>query len=379
MCLVGRKLLIISHTPHARNAANNIVGWGPTISEINFLAQFWEEVVHVGCLSNQPDDSSMLAYERDNIRFSPIPEFGGKSVLKKINILTNAPRIIYRIIRELKGTSHVQIRIPMGIGVYVLPLFWFYPRRFILWVKYANNWGHVSNSMGYRFQRWFLKKDELKCPVTINGYWPNQSKHLKSFENPCISHSQFESGKLVEKDFHGPYKLVFAGRIEEEKGIDLLIEALPNLPEKRIMEWTFLGDGPLREDLKSKLDEQGIDSKFMGFVSQQDVHDQLTNAHFLVLPSKSEGFPKVVAEAWNYGCIPIVSSVGSLPHYVEHGHNGFLLTELSSKGLCLAIDSALNTSSEILNVISRNGNDIAARFTFDYYLNHLKKDIFNDN
>lgn len=379
MCLVGRKLLIISHTPHARNAANRIVGWGPTISEINFLAQFWKEVVHVGCLSDQSDDSSMQAYERDNIRFSPIPEFGGKSILKKINILTNAPRIIYRIIRELKGTSHVQIRVPMGIGVYVLPLFWFYPRRFILWVKYANNWEHVSNSIVYRFQRWLLKKDILKCCVTINGFWLNQSTHLKSFENPCISNSQFQLGGLLKKDFNGPFKLVFAGRIESAKGIDILIQALPKLPHERIQEWTFLGDGTLREDLKSKLDEQGIDSKFLGFVSQQDVHNQLKNAHFLILPSKSEGFPKVVAEAWNYGCIPIVSSVGSLPHYVVQGENGFLLSELSSNGLYAAMHKALTMSRETLNEISRNGNDMASRFTFDYYIHHLKKDIFNDN
>lgn len=93
----------------------------------------------------------------------------------------------------------MQIRVPMGIGVYVLPLFLFIPRKFTLWVKYANNWGHVSSSLGYRFQRWFLEKKFLNCAVTINGFWPNQKKHLQSFENPCITEEQNKIGQLINK------------------------------------------------------------------------------------------------------------------------------------------------------------------------------------
>ena len=178
-----KKLIIISHTLHSQSTSSKLVGWGPTVTEINFLDPHWKEVVHIACLSYEMGDDSMLPYTKENIRFCPIPTFGGLSIKDKINVFTQAPKIIRSISKELKGATHVQIRVPMGIGVYVLPLFRFLPRNFKLWVKYANNWGHVSNSLGYRFQRWILKKNLLKCPVTINGFWPNQSMHLKSFEN----------------------------------------------------------------------------------------------------------------------------------------------------------------------------------------------------
>ena len=40
-----KKLLIISHTQHYKDKNNQVVGWGATINEVNFLADYWEEVV----------------------------------------------------------------------------------------------------------------------------------------------------------------------------------------------------------------------------------------------------------------------------------------------------------------------------------------------
>jgi glycosyltransferase involved in cell wall biosynthesis len=373
-----KKLLIISHTPHLEINKKSIVGWGPTVTEINFLASHWNEVVHIACLSDGLGDDSMLPYTQENIRFCPIPTFGGLSIKHKFNVFTQAPKIIRSISKELKGATHVQIRVPMGIGVYVLPLFRFLPRNFKLWVKYANNWGHVSNSLGYRFQRWVLKKNLLKCPVTINGFWPNQSLHLKSFENPCITEEQMFDGSIISKDFKGPFKLVFAGRLESAKGIDLLIAAVSKLPEEKINEWVFLGDGPLKDVLEIELKNSGIRSRFSGFVSQKQVHEELKEAHFLVLPSRSEGFPKVIAESWNYGCIPISSAVGSIPHYLEEGRNGFLISELTADVLVQTINTALNSNSELLLEVSKKGKELAKKFTFEHYLNHLKESVFCD-
>lgn len=376
--MVGKKLIIISHTLHSQTTLNKLVGWGPTVTEINFLASNWTEVVHIACLSDMMGDDSMLPYTQDNIRFCSIPTFGGTTIREKINVFTQAPKIIRSISKELKGATHVQIRVPMGIGVYVLPLFRFLPRNFKLWVKYANNWGHVSNSLGYRFQRWILKKDLMKCPVTINGFWPNQSSHLKSFENPCITAEQLKVSNELIKGFKGPFKLVFAGRLESAKGIDLLIAALSKLPKEKIREWVFLGDGPMKDELENELKKSGVKSRFSGFVSQEQVHAELKEAHFLILPSKSEGFPKVIAESWNYGCIPISSAVGSIPHYLEDGRNGFLISQLTAVGLVQTINTALNSNSETLLEFSQKGNELAKKFTFEHYLDHLKESVFCD-
>lgn len=44
--------------------------------------------------------------------------------------------------------------------------------------------------------------------------------------------------------------MVFAGRIDSEKGLDFLLEIIPKLPNEKIQEWVFIGDGSLREKLE---------------------------------------------------------------------------------------------------------------------------------
>ena len=367
---------MISHTPHQVLPDGTTVGWGPTVAELNYLAQYWKELVHVACFEPYSNNPSLQSYTSNGIHFIPLPSFGGITWLKKLSVFYQAPQIIWQIVKSLKGATHVQIRVPMGIGVYVLPLFLFIPRTFILWVKYANNWGHVSNSMGYRFQRWFLEKNFLKCKVTINGFWPNQPGHCLSFENPCITQEQFEAGKTIEKSFDHKLRVVFAGRIEEAKGIDLLMEVLKELPQDGFEEWVFIGGGPLKEPLIKLCLEFGINAIFPGFLSQAEVHKYLETADILVLPSKSEGFPKIVAEGWNYKVLPLVSPVGSLPHYIENANNGFIMEDVSKDSLLQVFKVILNCSTAELNEISENGHATAHKFTFDNYYQHLQRGVF---
>jgi len=377
MSIEGKKLVVISHTLHAKNMENEIIGWGPTIAEINYLSNHWEEVVHVACFTKESSNASMLPYTNTNIRFSSIPTFGGVRIVDKLSVFTKAFAIIKIVLKEVKNASHVQIRVPMGIGVYVLPLFLFVPSKFNLWVKYANNWGHVSNSLGYRFQRWFLEKNFLKCKVTINGFWPNQKKHLKSFENPCITEEQFEFGKAIDKSFDNKLRVIFAGRIEAAKGIDLLMKVLETLPQDRFDEWTFIGEGPMKEPLQQLTNELDIKAIFPGFVSQSEVHECLSKSHILILPSKSEGFPKIVAEAWNYKVIPLVSPVGSLTHYLEHCKNGIMMADVTQDRLNLAFEQLLKLTPKELQGIAQNGQELAHKFTFEYYYKHLQKEVFS--
>jgi glycosyltransferase involved in cell wall biosynthesis len=372
-----RKLVVISHTPHQYLPDGTLVGWGPTIAELNYLAKYWNELVHVACIEPYTENPSLQSYTSNGIRFTPLPSFGGTTWLQKLSVFYQAPQIIWQIVKSLKGATHVQIRVPMGIGLYVLPLFLFKSKKFILWVKYANNWGHVSNSLGYRFQRWFLKRNFLKCKVTINGFWPNQLEHCLSFENPCITQEQFEKGKTIEKSFDRKLRIVFAGRIEEAKGIDLLMEVLKELPQDRFKEWVFIGEGPLKESLIQLCLEFGINAIFPGFLSQSEVHKYLETADILVLPSKSEGFPKIVAEAWNYKVITLVSPVGSLPHYIENANNGFIMEGVSKDSLFQAFKLVLNCSTTELNEISEKGHSISHKFTFDNYYRHLQKGVFS--
>ncbi|HTO35040.1 MAG TPA: hypothetical protein VLZ72_02295, partial [Flavobacterium sp.] len=190
-----KKLLIISHTEHYENSSGIIVGWGATINEVNFLADFWEEVVHIGCLYDSEAPKSALPYTKNNIRFVPIPPYGGKTVLDKLGILFKIPKIIQQVIKHQKGATEVQLRLPTSMGLFLLPLFSFFlPRKYTFWVKYAGDWAQQKTPLANKLQRRWLKMNWAKCKVTINGFWNNQPAQCYSFENPCLYLNDIENG-----------------------------------------------------------------------------------------------------------------------------------------------------------------------------------------
>ena len=73
------KLLIVSHTPHYRHHAT-IKGWGPTVREIDYLAEIFDEIVHIAPLHPGPVPPNALAYASKRIRLRPVKPAGGNSL-----------------------------------------------------------------------------------------------------------------------------------------------------------------------------------------------------------------------------------------------------------------------------------------------------------
>lgn len=375
-----KKLVIISHTAHQIHPAYGPVGWSPTIKEINFLAGHWDEIVHVACLETIPPVGSSAPYKGRNIKFIPIPTFGGKNWWQKIDILLKSPVIISRVNRALKNATEVQLRLPMGIGLVLMLYFKIIDNpRLKLWIKYATNWEKSPGSLSYRLQKHLIQRDWLKCPVTINGSWPNQPDHCKSFENPCLTQKQYQLGGNIAKlkSLHPPYTLIFIGRLDANKGIDIIMSSISKWPWSRISKIHFVGEGNLKEPLQQLVSDKNIPAIFHGFIDQSSIFELLKLSHFLVLPSKSEGFPKVIAEGLNFGCLPIASAVGSIPQYIVSGESGQLLSSLDSEGLTKAIDDATRLNPLNHREMVNRGRILSKKFTFEAYLNLLKKEILN--
>lgn len=368
-----KKLLIISHTEHYLKEGQPL-GWGPTITEINYLAQYWEEVVHIACLHEGEAPGSALPYTAENIHFVAIPPYGGPSWKDKLGILLKMPTILRTIRKELKGASEVQLRLPTGMGVFLLPWFSLRKRHYTLWVKYAGNWAQEKPPLGYAFQRWWLQKNWARCKVTINGQWPNQPAHCLSFENPCLYEEEIEKGKRIQagKSFHPPFTLIFVGQLTKSKGVYRIMDALKPIIPTNVARMIFIGDGPEKKTLELLVRDLSVSVEICGFLDRQKVHEQLKKAHFILLPSDSEGFPKVIAEAACYGVIPVVSGVSSIPQYI-YDQNGYVWDVISPYHLILK--GALNESESSLKMKSQKVHELARLFTFEQYHNRLVNKI----
>lgn len=369
------KLAIISHTEHYRQPDGTIVGWGPTISELNHLAQDFEEIYHIAFLHPGPPPLSSLPYTSSKIKFVPLKPVGGKGIGAKLKIVLNIPKIISTVKKTLKQVDVFQLRTPTGIGVFLIPYLTLFSNK-KGWYKYAGNWNQENPPFGYAVQRWMLKNQKRKA--TINGNWPKQPKNCLTFENPCLTEKEREEGLQItqKKSFEPPFTFCFVGRLEDAKGVQRIIDAFGNLPSMEKIETIhFIGNGEKMEHYQKQSDNYKLPCVFHGFLERQEVFEIYKNSQFLMLPSTaSEGFPKVIAEAMNFGCLPIVSAVSSIAQYINM-MNGFIVNPCTAEELDRILKMVIVLDTEILKIKAIASHKVAKDFTFENYRHRIKSEI----
>ena len=314
----------MSHTVHHADAAGRVAGWGPTVREIDALATLFDEVRHVAPLHAGPPPASALPYAANNVRLVPVRASGGERWSDKLGVLFGWPRVLRTIRRELGGTDAVHVRAPANIALAALLLL---RRRegkpAARWIKYAGNWSPPGpEPWSYRLQRRLLRRGIPGAVVTVNGEWPGEPAHVRSFKNPCLTDAELAEGRDAarRKPAPPPLRLLFVGRIEEAKGAGRSLEILRRLREKGVVaELELVGEGPQREPLERRV-AAGPDAgsvRFRGGLPRPAIAESYARAHILLLPSTaSEGWPKVLGEAMAYGAVPVASDVSSVPEYL---------------------------------------------------------------
>ena len=117
----------------------------------------------------------------------------------------------------------------------------------------------------------------------------------------------------------------FIGRLEEQKGVDILMESLPGLIESTDCQVVILGTG--KKVMEKQLKE--VDAKFPGKVkgiakfSTPLAHSITAGADFLLVPSRFEPCGLIQLHAMQYGTVPIVATTGGLVDTVKEGVTGF--------------------------------------------------------
>lgn len=344
------------------------------MSEINHLAQDFEEIYHIAFLHPGPPPPSSLPYTSSKIKFVPLNPVGGKGIGAKLQILGSIPKIVGIVRKTLRKVDVFQLRTPTGMGVFLIPYLTLFSNK-KGWYKYAGNWNQKNPPFGYAVQRWMLKNQKRK--VTINGSWPNQPKHCLTFENPCLTEEEREDGLQIatHKSFVPPFTFCFVGRLEDAKGVQRIIDAFGKLTSyEKVDTIHFIGDGEKMEYYKTQCEKLKLPVVFHGFLERGQVFAIYKTSHFILLPSASEGFPKVIAEAMNFGCIPMVSDISSIGQYVSPA-NGFLLNPIDANRLHEILRLAFQESSDDLKKMAADCYLVAAKFTFSTYRKKIAAEI----
>lgn len=145
--------------------------------------------------------------------------------------------------------------------------------------------------------------------------------------------------------------LLSLGRLEDIKGFQDVISALPNLPENIV--YAIAGEGPMEQDLRSLAEQLGVAHrvKFLGWRGDQAA--LLAASDICMVPSHHEPLGNVILEAWCLK-VPVIAARSEGPSWlIEDGVTGLL----HDVGDVIALTELLRspTNSAVLNQISIGG------------------------
>lgn len=375
------RLLIISHTPHYLKG-DQVVGWGSTVMEIDQLARLFSETVHLAPLHDGEPSESSLPYQNSNVRLALVKPAGGEAWFEKVSYLWRLPDWLFILKEEIKQADTIHIRCPAVISLLALLAVRLWAGKKPCWVKYAGNWlGRNHEPLTYRWQRHILKQAYPNLVVTINGHWPNQPDHVISFNNPSFSSVELAQARFIAEQKHlsEPVNLLFVGRTDEAKGVGIVLQILRGVLASGVTsELVLVGDSPQKHHFEQQAEAYGLQEfvHFLGWKGHTDLAKEYAKAHFILLPSVSEGWPKVLSEAMAYGVVPLASDVSSIPQILAETQAGHAFPADQPQ---LYVNKILQYThdSTAWKVSSFNGVQAANRFTYETYLDSVRS-LFSD-
>lgn len=172
----------------------------------------------------------------------------------------------------------------------------------------------VSNSVRAEIG-WMYEVPGWKMNVINNGVAPERfERHV----DVAATRRRYQIGV-------GDPTVVFSGRLEWQKGPDLLLEAMPAVllahPNAKLV---YVGDGSMRPGIENRAWQLGITPavRFLGRRDEAEIATLYQVGDVVCLPSRNEPFGIVVLEAWSAGKPVIVTDQGGAHETVRHEHDG---------------------------------------------------------
>lgn len=159
--------------------------------------------------------------------------------------------------------------------------------------------------------------------------------------------------------------LLFIGRLAEQKGTHLLIEAANRLKDEGLnFELVMVGDGPMRGELENLIRKYGLDDTVIlaGWKNDEEVRAALRDSRALVLASFAEGLPVVIMESLAMGRPVISTNIAGVAELVQPGVCGWLVPAGAVDPLVDKMREVLEMSVEELAQYGDRGAERVANF-----------------
>jgi glycosyltransferase involved in cell wall biosynthesis len=163
-----------------------------------------------------------------------------------------------------------------------------------------------------------------------------------------------------------PFTLGFVGRLKDNKGLDLLVSALAELPD--YCRLVFIGNGPMKEQLAGQAAQLGVAGRviFKGGLPTYEIPKEMQQFDALVLPSVTrpnwiEQFGRVLPEAMACETPVIGSSSGEIPHVI--GDAGLVFQEGNVQALVASIRQLLDDPALYTQLAAKGRQRVLENYT----------------
>lgn len=348
-------------------------GYAPYVTEMNMWSKYADELIIVGLKSKTKDLSPIdMAYTHTKISFVEIPLFNIKTFGNVLKTLRIYPSVIIKMLNVMRKADHLHFRCPSNVAAMAAPLQIMFPSK-PKTVKYAGNWKPESKQpLGYRFQKYIFSHPFLSrnTKVLVYGKWPNQTKNVVPFMTATYSNADRIPHKA--KDYTGVLKFVFIGSLVEGKRPLYTIKIVEALLQKGYKcQLDIYGDGVLKQTLQDYVSSNQLEDHIFihGNQSKDVIKQAVKQAHFTILPSKSEGWPKAIAEGMFFGAIPIATNVSCLAWILDNGNRGILI-DTNLESTVNLIVKHLNKVD--LQTMSKNALEWSQQYTLERFDSKIK-------
>ncbi len=163
-------------------------------------------------------------------------------------------------------------------------------------------------------------------------------------------------------------RMLFVGRLEHMKGVDLLLRAFAKF-QKQGTHLHIVGHGSQRNALEKLAHELGIADRvsFKGYLTSLDVYREYAEAEIFCGLSRSEALGNVFIEAQAAGCAVIASNVGGISESIQNNETGLLVSPDDVEATVRQLKTL--TQPLVRETIARNGIQHAAKYDWKLIAN----------
>ena len=166
-------------------------------------------------------------------------------------------------------------------------------------------------------------------------------------------------------------QIIFAGRLSKEKGVEIMLDAVTQLPDNYHL--LIAGSGPLEEKVRNLADKK-TNVHYLGYQSKQNLLSLIRGSDLLIQPSLEEGMSSTLLEAMACGTCILASNIEGISEIVENNKTGLLVEpdnkdELLNKILDLLPkkEKRLRMSNEGLEIVKKYDWKVVGKLYLNFY------------